>query len=198
MVSAYPAHVGLFDVDTRELSEDGSRIQFRKRVKPIRRQLERLFDFGSDKLTLSTTCLQSKVIEPNADADYGVVQMVGESVWENELSRYRQLFVQRRSLNCPDANRCQCAFDAFRWNPNISNVVTSARIQRWCVFGVSLEFCLSSAVNGLLDSDQNVVVIKDALITNTTDEILIDRVFTGFESKGAQIMTTSAFLETYA
>ena len=198
MIPAYRSSIGLFDVDTRELSEDGTSIRFRKRVKPISHQLQMLFEFGDDKLTLSTTCLQSKTIPPDSTGNYGLLQMKGEVDWENDLSKYRQLFIERRSLDCPKENRCQCVFDAFKWNPNISKVVAAAGIQRWCVFGVSLEYCLSAAVNGLLDTGQGVVVIEDALITNTDDQALIQQVFAGFKSKGAEISSTSTFLETYA
>lgn len=193
--------LAFFDVDTREPSVDGKRLVFRARVDPIRENLERLLAFQNDggRLIVSSACLNAAPIK-NALAD--TVRYVGideaDIDWSRELSRRSEFFLEKRSLGCPEANRNQGAFDPFRWNPNGTRIVRAAGAKVWCVFGVSLEYCLRSTALGLLNSGQKVVVPRDAVIPRPDDEPSASRVLKELESRGVQLTFTSEFLQAHA
>ena len=193
----------LFDVDTREPSLEGKEIVFRARVDPIRHNLERLFTFRTrgQPLIVATTCLHAG---PVRNLLTGSARFVGidetDVDWSQELSRRSEFFLEKRSLGSPEANRCQCAFDVFRWNPNGAKLVQAAGANVWCVFGVSLEYCVHSTALGLIDLGQKVVVLRDAVVPGPGPggEPSMQQALTELESSGAQITSTGEFLQAHA
>lgn len=191
----------LFDVDTREPSVDGKEIVFRARVDPIRHNLERLFTLraGGNRLIVATTCLHAGPVGNLLTDSARFVGMDETDIdWSHELSHRSEFFLEKRSLGSPEANRCRCAFDVFRWNPNAAKLVQAAGARVWCVFGVSLEHCVRSTVVSLIDLGQTVVVLHDAVVAGPRGEPTRQEVLSQFESRGAQLTSTGEFLRAHA
>jgi hypothetical protein len=158
---------GLFDVDSRELNTAGTGLMFRPRVVPLTEQLNRLYALGDDRRLplVFTTCCSGRMLGPRSVPEVLLVPLDGaERKWEEQLPNHRLFCMQKKTYNQPGANFTCRAFDMFKDNGNAARLVQSLNVAEWIVFGNGFDFCISSAVYGLLAAGQKVCLLSDVYV----------------------------------
>lgn len=84
-------------------------------------------------------------------------------------------------------------FDVFT-NPNLEPTLDALSPERIIVFGVTLDVCVSFAVNGFLKRDYPVTVIDDA--TRALDESCRSELLDDWSDRGVRIKSTDEIIET--
>ncbi len=192
--------LGLFDVDTREPSADGTALVFRTRVDAIRNNLNRLFTFQrcNSGLIAATACLYAGSVREVLPTSARFVRIRETGIdWLHELRHHREFFLEKQHLGSPECNRCHRAYDVFRWNPNAQHLVQAAEVDIWCVFGVSLEYCVRATVGGLISLRQRVVVLSDAVVPSQRDGRMLRQGLRELAADGATIVPTAELLRDY-
>ncbi|RMG33066.1 MAG: isochorismatase family protein [Planctomycetota bacterium] len=196
-----PSSVGLFDVDTREPCTAGTTLTFRRQVASIRTKLSRIFSFhyATGGLMVATTCLNAASAR-NVRVACTRFVCIGEGHidWPNELRQHRQFILEKQHLGSPECNRCCRAYDVFQWNPNARALVLAAGVDTWCVFGISLEYCVRATVRGLLTLGQRVVVLSDAVISSRLAGGTLEQGLALLAADGARIERTEWLLRDHA
>jgi nicotinamidase-related amidase len=159
-------NIGLWEVDCRELSEDGKTLEFRQRVEPLIAKLNELYDFAGRHglTTIFTTCCSGRM-PPNVNRkDFLFVPLQGnDSGWESRLNDCRLIYLEKVTCGDPRLN-FQCrAFDVFHRNQNAERLLHLLDIPTWVVFGNGFELCVASSVDGILDAGYRVRLITDVL-----------------------------------
>ena len=196
--------IGLWDVDCRELSEDGKTLKFRQRVEPLAAKLNELYDFARrhELTTIFTTCCSGRM-PPNVNhKDFLFVPLQGnESGWESRFSDYTLIYLEKVTCGDPRLN-FQCrAFDVFHGNQNAERLLYLLDIPTWIVFGNGFELCVASSVGGILNVGYHVRLITDVLAQSARGygdlgtEKSKARVISDLQAKGAETLSLGELIE---
>lgn len=82
--------------------------------------------------------------------------------------------------------------DDFLSNPKADRLINSIQTKVFIVFGAGVEYCIKSAVLGLLARKRQIIVVKDACGTWCTADN--DIALLQMQSKGALVVSTAEFL----
>jgi len=82
--------------------------------------------------------------------------------------------------------------DDFLSNPKADRLINSIQTKVFIVFGAGVEYCIKSAVLGLLARKRQIIVVRDACGTWCTADN--DIAFLQMQAKGALVVTTEEFL----
>jgi len=191
-------NIGLWEVDCRELSEDGQTFKFRQRVQPLAAKLNALSDFArkGELTTVFTTCCSGRMPQNGNQKDFLFVPLQGnETGWESKLSDYPLIYLEKITCGNPRLNfECQ-AFDVFHGNRNAERLLSLLDIRTWIVFGNGFELCVASAVNGILEAGYRVQLVTDVLAQSAGGygdfgtEKSKARVIGELHEKGAEILS---------
>jgi nicotinamidase-related amidase len=148
---------GYFDVDCRELSEDGSGWVFRPRVEPIAEKVLRLYDRARRESApiVATTCGSGRM-PSDGFCPGGIVIPLdpAKQAWRTRLAENRFFHVEK---TCG-------SWRAFEGNPNAARLFLEMGIVDWVVFGNGLDLCVDQAVQNLLSLGLRVTFLSDVLI----------------------------------
>ena len=197
-------NIGLWEVDCRELSEDGKTLQFRQRVEPLVAKLNELYDFARKRklTTVFTTCCSGKMPQKGNRKDFLFVPLQGnETGWESRLGDYPLIYLEKVACGDPRLN-FQCrAFDVFHGNRNAERLLFLLDISNWIVFGNGFELCVASSVEGILGAGYRVQLITDVLALSAggygdfgTEESKA-RVIDELHAKGVEILSLRELIQ---
>jgi hypothetical protein len=159
-------HIGLWEVDCRELSEDGESLILRQRVEPLAAKLNELYSLAQrrDLTTVFTTCCSGRMPRIGDRKDFLYVPLQGnDSGWESRLCDYPLIYLDKVTCGDPRLN-FQCrAFDVFHGNRNAERLLFLLDIPTWVVFGNGFELCTVSSIEGILGAGYRVQLITDVL-----------------------------------
>ena len=134
--------IGLWEVDCRELSEDGKTLKFRQRVEPLTAKLNELYSLAKrcELTTVFTICCSGRMPQNEDRKDFLFVPLQGnESGWESQVSDYPLIY------------------------RNAERLLFLLDISTWIVFGNGFELCTASSVEGILGAGYRVQLITDVL-----------------------------------
>lgn len=100
------------------------------------------------------------------------------------LSKYQQIVLEKQSL------------DIFQTHHAAALVERLGSAAEFVVFGVVTEYCVSCAVNGLLQRRRRVAVVRDAIETLAAE--VGEKTLAEFRSMGARLVTTEEVLAEVA
>ncbi len=193
----------LFDTDSMELNETGRGLGFRPRAEVLAPKLERLHTIARQRgLPLwFTTCCSGRMLKPDdckGDlADILFLPLQGDTpAWKDDLVTARRVYVAKATTGNPKQNAACRMFDMFAHNGNLAQAVPMMKVHTWVVFGNGFDYCVGSAVRGLLGLGQRVVLLTDVKVSSaggTTDsEQETIRQVTG---QGATLSTLDAIVK---
>ena len=198
--------IGLFDVDSRELSEDGLELSFRPRVEPIIGQLDALYDFAyKHKLKLIfSTCCSGRFLQPDS-LDYVLhIPLVGEDKsWLDKIDNYRYYYFAKRTYSNPRKNSEACLYDVFKHNHNGLELIKHLGVKKWVVFGNGFNFCVYNVCKHLLENKVSVIVLKDVVVQgiglnkDTDLEAEKNKILEELSLAGAEILELQALINRY-
>jgi nicotinamidase/pyrazinamidase len=102
----------------------------------------------------------------------------------DDLSKYQQIVLEKQTL------------DIFQTRHAAALVERLGRAAEFVVFGVVTEYCVSCAVNGLLQRKRRVAVVRDAIETLAAE--VGEKTLAEFRSLGARVVTTDDVLAQVA
>jgi nicotinamidase-related amidase len=158
--------IGLWEVDCRELSEDGKTLKFRHRVEPLTAKLNELYSLAKrcELTTVFTICCSGRMPQNEDRKDFLFVPLQGnESGWESQVSDYPLIYLAKVACGDPRLNFECRAFDVFHGNRNAERLLFLLDISTWIVFGNGFELCTASSVEGILGAGYRVQLITDVL-----------------------------------
>jgi len=187
---------GYFDVDSRELSEDGTGWVFRPRMRPLADQVSRVLACAEEEGSplVATTCGSGRMPK-GGFCPGGVVIPLDQSdrSWLDRIEGHRFFHLEK-----------QCGtWRAFDGNPNAAKLFIELGILDWVVFGNGLDLCVDQAVQNLLSLGLRVTFLCDVLIPNATGDDPLDdsgtpasraRTLARWKTLGARETTLEAFL----
>ncbi len=158
-----------FDVDCCEADESGAGLAFRPRVQPIAARVARLHAYAKEAglPLVFTTCCSGRA--PRGGELPGVLHIPrdpADTGWLEQVGRHRLFHIEKLTCGEPGANYAREAFNAFRHNPNAARMVAALDVAQWVVFGNGFDFCVNTAVRGLLAAGQRVLLLTDVLIAS--------------------------------
>jgi hypothetical protein len=160
------SNFGLWEVDCRELSEDGETLILRQRVEPLAAKLDELYGLARrcELTTVFTTCCSGRMPRNVDHGDFLFVPLQGnETGWESRVSDYPLIYLDKVTCGDPRLN-FQCrAFDVFHGNRNAEKLLFLLDISNWIVFGNGFELCVASSIEGILGAGYRVQLITDVL-----------------------------------
>ena len=155
---------GFFDVDSRELNTARTGFQFRERVLPLADRLNRLYAVSEDRNypLVFTTCCSGRMLQPDSLREVLVVPLdPAQKEWQERLRAYHLFCVQKKTFSEPKQNFGCRAFDMFKHNGNAARLVQTLGVEEWIVFGNGFDFCIDSAIAGLVAAGQKVCLLTD-------------------------------------
>jgi len=190
-------NIGLWEVDCRELSEDGKKLKLRPRVEPLAAKLNKLYSLARRcaLTTVFTTCCSGTMPDNGEREDFLFVPRQGnETGWESRLGDFPLIYLEKVTCGDPRLN-FQCrAFDVFHGNRNVERLLFLLGISTWIVFGNGFELCVASSVEGILNAGYRVQLITDLLVQSAgsygdfgTDESKA-RVIGGLRADGVETL----------
>lgn len=198
--------IGFFDVDSRELSEDGKELSFRDRVSPIIKKLDLLYDFAyKNKIKiLFSTCCSGRFLKKNS-FDYVLYVPLSKKdrSWEKKIDNFRYYYIAKRTYNNPRKNSEACLYNIFRYNENCMDLIKKLKIKKWVIFGNGFNFCVYNICKKMLKNNIKIIILKDTVIQgikqNKNDNLETQKIKILEELKKdkAEIMTQKEFFKIY-
>lgn len=175
--------------------------KLRERAVSIADRLNLLYQFASDTgiRILSTQCIGGRPPAFGNDAASANQVLRCDPSLPNKaeslFSTASEVLIERPSFGSPDENRQRHAPDPFHSNPNTESLVRELQVQEWIVFGVSLQACVTYAVDGLLRCDQNVTLLTDTVLPAAgPTETSVEQSLESMRNKGVTLESCAAFL----
>lgn len=189
---------GFFDVDSRELSEDGRGLSYRPRVQPIIPQLERLYAVAEARQypLVFTTCCSGRMLPPQGLPETLLVPLdAGDTSWCEKVEGYRRFYLAKRAHGDPKLNFNCRAFDMFQDNRNAGRLLRQLGVGAWVLFGNGFSLCVHAAARGVLGAGLRLILLEDVRVASAVgtpeDELQILR---KLRAGGAQVMSLEQFL----
>lgn len=198
--------IGFFDVDSRELSQDGLGLELRERVKPIADKLNLLYDFAYEHqlMFVFSTCCSGTFLKKDS-LDYVLYIPINEKScsWAKDLEEYRYFYIEKQQYGCPRINSERSAYNFFKYNKNALKLFKKLKIKKWVVFGNGFDCCMRLACLQLLEEKFDLIVMRDVTAPafgpgKTGTEENKKKILSELESKGAKIMTVKDLFKEYA
>lgn len=148
---------GYFDVDCRELSEDGESWVFRPRARPLEEGMLRLLAKAEadGAPVVATTCGSGRAPRDRFCPGGMVVPLdPGAAGWRDLLPGHRFFHLEKRCGS----------WDTFGDSPNPEAFFRLLDVDEWVVFGNALETCVDHAVTHLLRIGCTVHLVTDLLV----------------------------------
>jgi len=152
---------GYFDVDCRELSEDGTGWVFRPRVEPLAEGIFRLLERAAVEKApvVATTCGSGRSPHGAVCPDGMVVPLDPFQLeWRGMVPDHRFFHLEKKPRSCR----------TFDDSPNASELFALLGVREWVVFGNALELCVDQAVAALLERGFAVTFVSDLLAHSHT------------------------------
>ncbi len=192
------ARFGFFDVDSRELAEDGQGLGYRPRVLPIVPLLERLYAVADARQypLVFTTCCSGRMLTPRGLPGTLYVPLdAGDVSWQEKLNGCRQFYLAKKTYGDPKLNFDCRAFDMFQDNGNAGRLLRQLEVETWVVFGNGFSLCVNSAARGLLDAGLPLILLEDVRVASAVGTPEGEQeIIRGLRARGARVMTLEQFL----
>lgn len=193
--------IGLLDVDSREVGQDGYGLVFRERVLPIADKLNRFYDFAYqyDLPLVFTTCCSGNFLKKDSSdyISYVPIDKADDS-WIENIKNYRCFYIQKRQHGNPRINCENCAYDFFKYNANALKLFQSLGVKEWVVLGNGFDSCGRIACEHLLKNGFVPIIIEDAVVSDNggnseSRKAIIDKL----KEEGARVMIADEFFKKY-
>jgi len=192
------ARFGFFDVDSRELSEDGRSWGYRPRVQPIVPLLERLYAVAESRRypLVLTTCCSGRMLAPQGLPETLYIPLdASDTSWCRKLNEHRRFYLAKRAYGDPKINLNCRAFDMFQDNGNAGRLLRQIGVGTWVLFGNGFSLCVHAAARGILDAGLPLILLEDVRVASavgTPDEE--QQILHRLRARGARVMTLEQFL----
>lgn len=197
--------IGIFDVDSRELGQDGLSLVFQERMLPFAGKLNRLYDFGYKRqlMFVFTVCCSGRFLKKDS-LDYVcyVPMDKKDESWIENIANRRYFYIEKKQYGNPRINCENCAYDFFKYNGNALKLFEILGIGEWAVFGNGFDICTRAACRHLLKNGFKLILIKDAVApaygpgkigTEENKKAIIEEL----KKEGAKTMRLDEFLKKY-
>lgn len=190
---------GFFDVDSRELDEQGRGLTYRPRVWPIAPQLERVYALIERKQfpLVFTTCCSGRMLtaERGLPGTLQVPLEAADSAWRARVGEHRRFYLAKRTHGNPQQNLACRTFDMFQHNPNAAPLFRELKVGGWVVFGNGFDLCVNSAVRGLLKLGLPVTLLEDVRASSGSGTPESEReTIAALRALGANVTTLRQFM----
>jgi hypothetical protein len=160
------SNIGLWEVDCRELSEDGETLVLRQRVEPLEAKLDELHELARrcELTTVFTICCSGRMPQNADNSSFLFVPLQGnENNWESRVRDYPLIYLDKVSYGDPRLNFQTRAFDVFHGNRNAERLISLLDVSTWIVFGNGFELCTATSIEGILGTGCRVQLLTDVL-----------------------------------
>ncbi len=193
---------GFFEVCCREKALKGVGASFTERSEPFSDRLTHLQNLaqkGGCPFVFTICCAERFVTKDNPDNVLVVPRDPSDRDWMTKTASHCVFNIEKKpddgDIEKGDAERI---WDMFLHNANAARLIEKLNVDRWVVYGVGIDLCVSSAVKGLLKAGVNVTILIDVLTSNEGgDEESMKRMLDQLSEMGAAAMTYAEFVRNF-
>ncbi len=162
----------IFDVDTRQPTDDGNGWTYQGRAVPFRSDTERLLEavHAQQVPLVMTTCVGGHMLAP-AQFKQAYPEMLfvpldeRDTAWAEKCAQYNAFYVEKlpRHAGCT-AQHPHPAHEIFLNNKNAARLIDALGIQEWIVFGNAMETCVDLVIAKLREKQCTVRYIPELMM----------------------------------